>query len=94
MTKKSGVFRKALMVQLIILVSFAFVFSICFADPIIIDHTCTDLSQIPDYWLDQAKQLTIHYAHTSHGSQINSGILNLESQDPKYSIAIRAILTP
>jgi hypothetical protein len=26
--------------------------------PIIIDHTCTDLSKIPDYWLDEAKKLS------------------------------------
>ncbi|MCD6487528.1 MAG: hypothetical protein J7K35_09435 [Syntrophobacterales bacterium] len=61
-----------------------------FADePVIIDHTCTDLSQIPDNWLEQAKTLTLHYAHTSHGSQITSGISNLESQHPEYSVAIR-----
>ena len=56
---------------------------------IIIDHTCTDISLIPENWLEQAKRLTIHYAHTSHGSQITSGVLNLESQYPNYSIAIR-----
>lgn len=61
------------------------------AEAIIIDHTCTDLSQVPDYWLDQAKNLTIHYAHTSHGGQINSGLLVLEAVDPvKYSFARRA----
>ena len=59
------------------------------AELIIIDHTCTDISQIPEYWLEQAKRLMIHYAHTSHGSQINTGILNLESQNPNYSVAIR-----
>ena len=58
------------------------------SEPIIIDHTCTDLSQIPDYWIEQAKALTIHYAHTSHGSQINSGILALEQRDSDYSVAI------
>ncbi len=63
---------------------------LAFSDqPLIIDHTCTDISQIPAYWLEQAKQLTIHYAHTSHGSQIKSGILNLESQDSTCSVAIR-----
>jgi len=56
---------------------------------IVIDHTCTDLSKIPDYWIERAKELTLHYAHTSHGSQINSGILALEQADPKYSVAIR-----
>jgi uncharacterized repeat protein (TIGR01451 family) len=53
--------------------------------PIIIDHTCTDLSEIPDYWLEEAKKLSIHYAHTSHGSQINSGLDKLEQVDAKYS---------
>jgi hypothetical protein len=56
---------------------------------LIIDHTCTDLSKIPDYWLEEAKKLTFHYAHTSHGSQINSGILKLEQTEPKYSVAIQ-----
>ncbi|MBL7063151.1 MAG: DUF11 domain-containing protein [Anaerolineae bacterium] len=56
--------------------------------PIIVDHTCTDLSKIPDYWLEKAKELALHYAHTSHGSQINSGIEALEQQDPKYDFSI------
>jgi len=60
------------------------------AGPIIIDHTCTDLSQIPDYLLEQAKNLKLHYAHAFHDSQITSGISNLESLYSKYSVAIRA----
>ena len=48
-------------------------------EAIIVDHTCCDLSVIPDQWIDAAKALTIHYAHTSHGSQVNSGAENLES---------------
>ncbi|MDY6951132.1 MAG: PKD domain-containing protein [Thermodesulfobacteriota bacterium] len=59
----------------------------------IIDHTCTDLSKIPTYWLEQAKELTLHYAHTSHGSQVTSGITNLESLDSQYSVAIRQSAT-
>ena len=54
------------------------------AQPIIIDHTCTDLSKIPDTWLEEAKKLTFHYAHTSHGGQINSGLTKLEQVAPKY----------
>lgn len=43
--------------------------------PIIIDHTCTDLSKIPEHWIEQAKeQLRISYGHTSHGSQPISGM--------------------
>lgn len=67
--------------------------SISSADSLIIDHNCTDISQIPDYWLEQAKQLTLHYGHTSHGSQINSGLEYLESLDAKYSVAIRTDTT-
>lgn len=55
---------------------------------IIIDHNTTDISKIPDYWLKQAKTLTLHYAHTSHGSQINSGVLWLETQDTRLAVAI------
>ena len=44
-------------------------------EAIIIDHTCTDLSQVPDYWIQQAKtNLRIGYGHTSHGSQLVTGI--------------------
>lgn len=56
---------------------------------IIIDHTCTDLSRIPDYWLEEAKKLTFHYAHTSHGSQIVSGLQYLEGQNAKYGAAVK-----
>ena len=49
----------------------------------IIDHTCTDLSQVPDYWIDQAKaMLRVSYGHTSHGSQPISGMGVLESNTP------------
>ncbi len=54
------------------------------AGPIIIDHTTTDLSQIPDYWIEQARGLAIHYAHTSHGSQLMAYLPGLEAADPKY----------
>ncbi|HEY71787.1 MAG TPA: DUF11 domain-containing protein [Thermoflexia bacterium] len=54
------------------------------ASPIIIDHTCTDLSTIPDHWIEQAKdQLRLSYGHTSHGSQPVSGMSVLENE-PSY----------
>jgi hypothetical protein len=77
----------------ILVIAFVFFFShLLLADSalIIADHRAvTDFNKIPSYWLDKAKELTIHYAHTSHGSQINSGVLALENADPMYSIAIR-----
>ena len=33
--------------------------------------------------------MTIHYAHTSHGSQITSGLILLETMDSRYSVEIR-----
>jgi len=48
---------------------------ICAAEPIIIDHDCTDLNKIPDTAIIHAKEtLHIAYSHTSHGSQLISGM--------------------
>ncbi len=60
------------------------------ASTIIIDHQNTDIRQIPDYWLDQAKKLAVHYAHTSHGSQVLSGLEWLEQRDPRFNVDITA----
>lgn len=46
----------------------------------VIDHTCIDLSAIPSEWISAAKtDLHIAYGHTSHGSQITSGMTGLVS---------------
>ena len=51
---------------------------------LIVDHTSTDLSQIPDQWISQAKaDLHIAYQHTSHGSQLITGMNSLQSY-PNY----------
>jgi len=55
---------------------------------IIIDHNSTDLSRIPDQWIERAKALTIHYAHTSHGSQIVSGLEALRRENPKFDYTV------
>jgi len=63
---------------------------------IIVDHTATDLSQIPAYWLEQAKQLTIwSYGSTSHGTQLWAGAdyLSEHVNPPTYNFA-RAWRTP
>jgi hypothetical protein len=47
---------------------------------IIIDHTSTDITAIPQAWLEEAKrQLHIAYGHTSHGSQLTTGMAALVS---------------
>lgn len=48
------------------------------AEPLIINHTCTALPAIPEWAIIQAKQrLHIAYGHTSHGSQITTGMTGL-----------------
>jgi len=45
------------------------------SEAIIVDHRSTDLSVIPPAWIDSARSsLHIGYGHTSHGSQITSGM--------------------
>jgi hypothetical protein len=55
---------------------------------IVVDHRHTDVSQIPDYWIGQAKKFVVHYAHTSHGSQILTGLEWLEGRNSKYNVDI------
>ncbi len=44
----------------------------------IIDHNCTDITQIPQSAIEQAKAtLHIGYGHTSHGSQLTTGMSGL-----------------
>lgn len=59
-------------------------------EPIIIDHRCTDFSQIPSAWIDRAvAALHIVYTHTSHGSQLTTGMQGLArfKGDPRLDFA-------
>ena len=48
------------------------------ASPIIIDHRTTDITMIPQAAIEQAKAtLHIAYGHTSHGSQLTTGMAGL-----------------
>jgi uncharacterized repeat protein (TIGR01451 family) len=53
-------------------------------ETVVVDHTCTDVSLIPDYWVEQARLLLFHYAHTSHGSQIVSGMQAVYEEDNRF----------
>jgi hypothetical protein len=57
------------------------------ATPIIIDHTSTHIDQIPAYWIAQARTLIIHYAHTSHGSQVTQYLSDLARANSMYAIS-------
>ncbi len=43
-----------------------------------INHYCVDITRVPQDWIEEAKNtLHIGYGHTSHGSQITSGMSGL-----------------
>ena len=45
------------------------------AETIIIDHTCTNLEEVQESWINHAKAMfKLSYGHTSHGSQIITGM--------------------
>jgi hypothetical protein len=54
---------------------------------ITIDHNATNINRIPAQWIDSAKsKLRIAYGHTSHGSQLISGMQGLISfKGDRYS---------
>jgi len=53
-----------------------------------INHSCLDVSRIPDKWIDAAKKtVRIHYAHTSHGEQLTEGLEALRGRDSRLAFA-------
>ncbi len=56
--------------------------------PIIVDHACTDIEKIPKSWIETAKKsFGISYGHTSHGSQIISGMGALQNKHSIFSFS-------
>ncbi len=52
----------------------------------IIDHHCTDIGKIPEKWIEKAKtEFNVTYGHTSHGSQIVSGMVMLKNKSQLYN---------
>jgi hypothetical protein len=59
-----------------------------FSQGLIIDHNCLDISEIPANWIDSVQSnCKMHYAHTSHGGQLTSGLSGIESSDTSYNYA-------
>jgi len=62
---------------------------------LIIDHNCIDLSLIPGEWIESAQDdIRIHYAHTSHGGQITTGLSRLESVNLTFDVSIGYLILP
>ncbi|HPH94941.1 MAG TPA: hypothetical protein PKW33_02765 [Anaerolineaceae bacterium] len=62
-------------------------------EAIIINHLNTDITQIPENWLQEARNnITLHYAHTSHGSQLITGLAYWKNVDGTlYNYALRDV---
>ena len=74
--------KHSLLNQICFISVFLLLASVCYGQ-IIINHACTDLSQVPSTWIEQAKSnLHLAYQHTSHGSQITTGIGMLDTLNP------------
>jgi hypothetical protein len=65
----------------VILILFISIFCLripLYSQAIIIDHKCTDISLVPESWIKAAKNsLRCSYGHTSHGSQLITGMTAL-----------------
>ena len=62
--------------------------SISNSAPLIIDHRHTSLGNVPQSAIETAKStFRIAYGHTSHGSQITSGMETLRSQNSLYDFS-------
>ena len=69
-----GILIRALLVAVVVLSSMCFA-GAAHAQPIVIDHRCTDINKVPEQWIEAARNnLRISYGHTSHGSQLVAGI--------------------
>ncbi len=72
-----------LMVMLFVVIFFAN------AQGIVVDHTCADLDEIPQFWIDSVQSsIQSHYAHTSHGGQLTYGVEFIEDSNYVYDCAI------
>ncbi len=63
--------------------------------PLVIEHTCTDLSRIPAAWVDSAQtKIKVHYGHTSHGMQIPEGLHIIDNALPALAYAYENNVLP
>jgi hypothetical protein len=60
-----------------------------YSQPIIIDHTCTDISKIPDEWIQKVKndQMLFSVAGESHGRAYMYGLQLLAAQDTTFAVS-------
>jgi len=73
----TGLMKWALLMGIPVLAAFYLLLPACVLaqQEIIVDATCTSMDEIPSQWIAKAKaDLHIAYGHSSHGSQLTSGM--------------------
>ncbi|MBU0507922.1 hypothetical protein KKH27_03670 [bacterium] len=74
--------------QVVIFSVIVWLFGFCSAasaQGLIINYLCTDIRQVPSAWIDSAKTLfKMTYGHTSHGSQVVTGMEILMNHDSLF----------
>lgn len=81
---------KTLLYILVFFVSVRF-----YGQAIVVDHTTTDIGQIPSGVVDDIQQnLRWQYAHTSYGHQLTCGLELLEASDPSLDVEIGYMYLP
>ncbi|MBN2104453.1 T9SS type A sorting domain-containing protein [bacterium] len=75
---------------------FTVIASVCLAQPMIIDHTCTNLNEVPTSYIDaiKASSHVFHYASRSHGSQLTYGLDNIEAENEFYNVDLQWLGMP
>lgn len=69
--------------------------SLLSSESLIVNHTCTDLSKIPNEWVEAVKEnIKCYYAHTSHGVQLTAGLREIAESNSKYAVLIQKKLLP
>ena len=82
-------FLAVLLVLYTLIIFSANAFSQVRSNPIIANHTYENDWPVPDSWIDQVQQnLKVYYGHASHGYQLIAGILRIENNDSKWSVAV------
>ena len=62
---------------------------------LIIDHNKIDQNLIPAEYITAAKDdIKIHYAHTSHGGQITTGLSRIEAVNSTFDVSIASLSLP
>lgn len=91
--KRSTAFIFTTLIVLVSVISYAYSWD--HSRPLIIDHNYTDLNLIPADRIDSVKtNIKLHYAHTSHGSQLTTGIERIELVEPFYAFALSYLDLP